>query len=317
MSLRPDLGPKPLLGYTANHLARVAERRGDAAFIAAREADTSAAAVAIGGELIVLKRSSNGFDALFSPREVRALAPTGESVFLGIADNAARFGIALDPEATRALKGRPDLLVIDLRSIAVQGLVGPDQLAPLAEAKALLAWHARHRFCSNCGAQTNVSQAGWKRECPACKVEHFPRTDPVVIMLAIDGERCLLGRAGRFAANMWSCLAGFIEPGESMEEAARRETLEEAGIVCGEVKYFRSQPWPFPMSLMIGCHARAESSTITVDRSELEDARWFTREETALMFTGQHPEGISIPPPIAIAHHIIRAWVEDGDGVFR
>ena len=245
MPARADLGPKPLLGYTANHLARVAERRGDAAFLAAREQDPKAAAVAVGGELIVLKRSANGFDALFSPREVRALAPTAESVFLGIADNAGRFGIALDPEATKALKGRDDLLVIDLRSIAVQGLVGPDQLAPLAEAKALLAWHARHRFCANCGAPTNVSQAGWKRECPACKVEHFPRTDPVVIMLAIDGDRCLMGRAGRFVANMWSCLAGFVEPGESIEEAARRETLEEAGIVCGRVKYFASQPWPF------------------------------------------------------------------------
>jgi hypothetical protein len=125
MSPRPDLGPKPLLGYTANHLARVAERRGDAAFLAAREQDPKAAAVAVGGELIVLKRSANGFDALFSPREVRALAPTAESVFLGVADNAGRFGIALDPEATKALKGRDDLLVIDLRSIAVQGLVGP------------------------------------------------------------------------------------------------------------------------------------------------------------------------------------------------
>jgi len=313
MPARADLGPKPLLGYTANHLARVAERRGDAAFLAAREQDPKAAAVAVGGELIVLKRSANGFDALFSPREVRALAPTAESVFLGIADNAGRFGIALDPEATKALKGRDDLLVIDLRSIAVQGLVGPDQLAPLAEAKALLAWHARHRFCANCGAPTNVSQAGWKRECPACKVEHFPRTDPVVIMLAIDGDRCLMGRAGRFVANMWSCLAGFIEPGESIEEAARRETLEEAGIVCGRVKYFASQPWPFPMSLMIGCHAQATSTEITVDREELEDARWFTRDEVVQMFRGEHPEQISIPPPIAIAHHIIRAWVESDD----
>ena len=109
---------------------------------------------------------------------------------------------------------------------------------------------------------------------------------------------------------------GFVEPGESIEEAARRETLEEAGIVCSEVKYFRSQPWPFPMSLMIGCHARAANSNITVDREELEDARWFSRDETALMFIGRHPEGISIPPPMAIAHHIIRAWVEEGDGVF-
>jgi len=314
---RPDLGPKPLLGYTANNLARVAERRGDAAFLAQCEADAGAAAFAIGGELVVLKKTANGFDPLFRPKEARDLAPTAENVFLGLAGKAGRFGIALDPEATKVLKGRPDLLVIDLRSIAVQGLVGPDQLAPLAEAKALLAWHARHRYCPNCGARTNVSQAGWKREWPSCKVEHFPRTDPVVIMLAIDGDRCLLGRAGRFVANMWSCLAGFVEPGESIEEAARRETMEEAGITCGEVKYFRSQPWPFPMSLMIGCHAQATSSEITVDREELEDARWFTRDEVALMFKGAHPEGISIPPPIAIAHHIIRAWVEEGDGVFR
>jgi NAD+ diphosphatase len=316
MSPRPDLGPKPLLGYTASILARVAERRNDAAFLAACEADKRAGTFAIGGELVVLKKGRNGADPLFRPEEARALAPTAESVFLGLAGDAGRFGIALDPEATKALKGHPDFFVTDLRSIAVQGLVGPEHLAPLAEAKALLAWHARHRFCANCGAPTNVSQAGWKRECPSCKVEHFPRTDPVVIMLAIDGDKCLLGRAGRFVANMWSCLAGFVEPGESIEEAARRETLEEAGIVCGEVKYFRSQPWPFPMSLMIGCHARATNSDITVDREELEDARWFTREETALMFLGQHPEGISIPPPIAIAHHIIRAWVEEGDGVF-
>ncbi len=258
MPHRPDLGPRPLLGYADSTLARVAERRTDATFLAACEADARSAVFAIGGELVVLKKNGSGFDPLFRPDEARALAPSAETVFLGLAGEAGRFGIALDPEATKELKGRPDLLVIDLRSIAVQGLVGPEHLAPLAEGKALLAWHARHRFCSNCGVATNVSQAGWKRECPNCKVEHFPRTDPVVIMLAIDGDKCLLGRAGRFVNNMWSCLAGFIEPGESMEDAARRETLEEAGIVCGEVKYFRSQPWPFPMSLMIGCHARAD-----------------------------------------------------------
>jgi NAD+ diphosphatase len=317
MSPRPDLGPKPLLGYTASILERVAERRTDEAFLAACAADARCGMFAIGGELVVMKKARNGADPLFRPDEARALAPTAETVFLGLDGEAGRFGIALDPEATKGLKGRPDLLVTDLRSIAVHGLVGPDHLAPLAEAKALLSWHLRHRFCANCGAATVISQAGWKRECPSCKTEHFPRTDPVAIMLAIDGDNCLLGRAGRFVANMWSCLAGFIEPGESIEDAVRRETLEEAGITCGEVKYFRSQPWPFPMSLMIGCHARATSSKVTVDRSELEDARWFTRDEVALMFVGQHPEGISIPPPIAIAHHIIRAWVEEGDGVFR
>src|SRR2546421_321378 len=235
MPPRPDLGPKPLLGYTESILARVAERRSDEVFLTACEADPRAGTFAIGGELVVLKRSSNGADPLFRPDEARALAPVGEKVFLGLADDAGRFGIALDAEATKALKGRPDLVVTDLRSIAVQGLVGPEHLAPLAEAKALLAWHGRHRFCA----------------------------------------------------------------------------------ICGEVKYFRSQPWPFPMSLMIGCHARATNSDIKVDREELEDARWFSRDETALMFVGRHPEGISIPPPIAIAHHIIRAWVEEGDGVFR
>ena len=316
MPPRPDLGPKPLLGYTASILARVAERRTDEAFLAACAADAKAGTFAIGGELVVMRRTSNGLDPLFRADEARALAPPAETVFLGLAGEAGRFGIALDPEATKGLKARPDLVVTDLRSIAVQGLVPPDDLAPLAEAKALLAWHARHRFCANCGAPTRVSQAGWKRECPSCKVEHFPRTDPVVIMLAVHGDRCLLGRAGRFVANMWSCLAGFVEPGESIEEAARRETLEEAGITCGRVTYFASQPWPFPMSLMIGCHAQATNADITVDREELEDARWFTRDEVALMFVGGHPEGISIPPPIAIAHHIIRAWVEEGDGVF-
>jgi NAD+ diphosphatase len=316
MPLRPDLGPKPRLGYIDSILSRVAERRNDAAFLAACEDDGRANTFAIGGELVVMRKTANGPDPLFRADEARALAPAGEQVFLGLDGEAGRFGLALDAEATKALKERSDLVVTDLRTIAVQGLVAPDHLAPLAEAKAMLAWHARHRFCSNCGTRTNMTQAGWKRECPNCKVEHFPRTDPVVIMLAVHGDNCLLGRAGRFVNNMWSCLAGFVEPGETIEEAARRETLEEAGIVCSEVKYFRSQPWPFPMSLMIGCHARASNSNITVDREELEDARWFTRAETALMFVGQHPEGISIPPPIAIAHHIIRAWVEEGDGVF-
>jgi NAD+ diphosphatase len=311
-----DLGPKPLLGYTASILARAAERRNDEAFIQGCLVDKRCGVYAVGGELVVMRKGANGAEPLFGPDEARALAQANEKVFLGLSGQAPRFGLALDAEATKVLKERSDLLVTDLRTIAVQGLVALEHLAPLAEAKALLAWHARHRYCSNCGVKTEMVQAGWKRECPSCKVEHFPRTDPVVIMLAVDGGRCLLGRAGRFAANMWSCLAGFVEPGESMEDAARRETLEEAGIVCGEVKYFASQPWPFPMSLMIGCHARATSSDITVDREELEDARWFTREETALMFTGRHPDGITIPPPIAIAHHIIRAWVEQGDAVF-
>jgi NAD+ diphosphatase len=134
-------------------------------------------------------------------------------------------------------------------------------------------------------------------------------------MLVVAGARCLLGRSGRFAKSMYSCLAGFVEPGEAIEDAVRRETLEEAGIRCGRVAYFRSQPWPFPMSLMIGCHAEALSTEIVIDRTELEDARWFDREEVAAMLIRRHPDGLATPPPVAIAHHLIRAWVE-GESAF-
>jgi NAD+ diphosphatase len=311
MSPRPDLGPKPSLGYTANALERAAERRVDDAFMAAITADAAARTYAIGGELIVLKKGANGLDPLFTFAEARALAATAEIIFLGLGESAGRFGIGLDPAATEALKGRADLHVSDLRSIAVQGLTDNGHLSAIAEAKALLHWHARHRFCANCGQATRIVQGGWRRDCPACAAQHFPRTDPVVIMLAVAGERCLLGRSRRFVSGMWSCLAGFVEPGESIEQAVRRETLEEAGITCGRVTYFASQPWPFPMSLMIGCHAEALSFDLAVDRAELEDARWFDREEVALMLLRRHPDGLGTPPPVAIAHHIIRAWVED------
>ncbi len=316
MSPRPDLGPKPKLGYTASQIERAADRRHDAAGLAALAADARAGAYVVGGELVVAKKLAHGGDPLFAVPEARALAEPRDTVFLGLAEGAGRFAIGIAPAAAETLKARDDLLVTDLRSIAVQGLVAAEHLPPIAEAKALLGWHARHRFCANCGAPTAPVEAGWKRECAACKTEHFPRTDPVVIMLAVRGDECLLGRSARFASAMWSCLAGFIEPGESIEEAVRREVHEEAGIVCGRVAYFASQPWPFPMSLMIGCHAEALTRDISVDPAELEGARWFDREEAALMLLRRHPQGLGTPPPVAIAHHIIRAWVEAEAGAF-
>jgi NAD+ diphosphatase len=312
MSPRPDLGPKPHLGYTESRIERAAELRADAAIIAKLEADPRAGVYVIGWDLIVAKKAGGTNEPLFTFAEARALGAPTETVFLGLLEGAPRFGFGIDPKIAAALKEqRADLLITDLRSIAVQGLVEPDHLPPIAEAKAVLHWHARHRFCSNCGALSAPVHAGWRRDCPQCKAEHFPRTDPVAIMLAIDGERCLLGRSPRFVPNMWSCLAGFVEPGESIEDAVRRETLEEAGIHCGRVKYFASQAWPFPTSLMIGCHAEATSRNIVVDRTELEDARWFTKAEVESMLMRRHADGLSTPPPVAIAHHIIRAWVED------
>jgi len=311
MPPRFDLGPKPPLGYTASRLERAAELRPDAARLAALAADASAGAYVIGGDLIVAKKIGAANEPLFTLAEARAFGPPTETIFLGLCAGAGRFGIGIAPAAAEALKARGDLLVTDLRSIAVQGLVAQDHLPPIAEAKALLQWHNRHRFCPNCGAATALSQAGWRRDCPACKAEHFPRTDPVVIMLAIAGERCLLGRSARFPPTMWSCLAGFVEPGESIEDAARRETREEAGIACGRVRYFASQPWPFPTSLMIGCHTEALSEEIVVDRQELEDARWFNKDEVAAMLTRRHRDGLTTPPGVAIGYHIIRAWIED------
>ncbi|MFN3658744.1 MAG: NAD(+) diphosphatase [Pseudolabrys sp.] len=311
MPPRPDLGPKPLLGYTQSGIARAAERRTDAAAISALVSDQRAGAYVIGGEMIVLKKGAGLHEAMFGVAEAGALGPVTETVFLGLLDGAARFGIGLPPQAAEALKTREDLVVTDLRSIAVQGLCAAEHLPPIAEAKAVLHWHIRHRFCSNCGAATQVVDAGWRRDCPACKGQHFPRTDPVVIMLAVDGDNCLLGRSPRFVPTMWSCLAGFIEPGEGIEDAVHRETLEEAGIACGRVTYFASQPWPFPSSLMIGCHAEAVTRDIVVDRAELEDARWFTKDEMASMLLRRHKDGLTTPPPVAIAHHLIRAWVED------
>lgn len=309
-------GPWPSLGYVDSSLDRAAARRVDPRFLDNCAAQETCGFYLVGGEMVVLKRSDEGYDPVFSAQDVSMFAPAPERVFLGLVREAGRFGLSLQQDAIEALKADERFHVTDLRSVAVQGLVAADHLAPLAEAKALLHWHARRHFCSNCGHPTEVVQGGWRRDCPHCKAQHFPRTDPVVIMLAVSGDRCLLGRQSRFVQGMWSCLAGFVEPGETIEEAARRETFEEAGIRCGKVRYFASQPWPFPSSLMIGCHAQAISHEIVVDLDELEDARWFSRDEAAAMLMRTHPDGLGTPPPVAIAHHIIRAWVERGDGVF-
>jgi NAD+ diphosphatase len=311
MPPRPELGPKPRLGYTQSPIERAAELRADDAALTHLTAQPAAGAYVIGGDWIVMKKAAPFNAPLFTLADARALGAAGETVFLGLLDGVARFGHGLAPAAAEALKSDARYLVTDLRSIAVQGLVEPAHLPLIAEAKAVLHWHLRHRFCSNCGAPTQVTQAGWKRDCASCKAEHFPRTDPVAIMLAVNGEQCLLGRSPRFLPTMWSCLAGFIEPGEAIEDAVRRETREEAGITCGRVVYFHSQPWPFPSSLMIGCHAEALTRDIVVDRAELEDARWFSKAEVESMLLRRHPQGLTTPPPVAIAHHLIRAWVED------
>ena len=189
----------------------------------------------------------------------------------------------------------------------------------LAQARSQVDWHRRHQFCSVCGERTSQGKGGHVRRCGDCNAEHFPRTDPVAIMLILDGDRCLLGQsAGRLArTGMYSALAGFIDQGESIEEAVRREVMEEAGIRVGPVRYHSSQPWPFPSSLMIGCHGLAESTEINMDSEEMTDVRFFARAEVADAFqrvqsgvSDPNPEVLKVPGALAIAHHLIKAWLE-------
>jgi NAD+ diphosphatase len=235
------------------------------------------------------------------------------TVFLGLRDGAAIFGMGISQAAAEKLLGRDDVAVTELRGMAMQGVVPPSELSAIAMAKSMVTWHQRHGFCANCGARTAMKEGGWKRDCPSCKAEHFPRTDPVVIMLVTSGDKCLLGRQQRFLPGMYSCLAGFVEAAETIEDAVRREVLEEAGIRCTDVGYYMTQPWPYPSSLMIGCTAHATNEDIVVDRSELEDARWFSRDEAQLMITRKHPDGLAGPHPFAIAHHLLGRWVHGGE----
>jgi NAD+ diphosphatase len=305
----------PRQAYSGSLLDRAAHFRSDERKLAVLREDARAGIYVVGGENVVLKACDEALDPLFSTAEARELGAPRETVFLGLLHGAPRFGAALDSAAIEALKARNDLKLVDLRTIALQGAVAAEHVPPLAEAKPILGWHARHRFCPNCGAATIVTQGGWRRDCLVCKAEHFPRTDPVVIMLPIASDRCVLGRSPRFPQTMWSCLAGFAEPGESIEEAVRREVAEEVGLTCASVSYFASQPWPFPSSLMIGCLAEAVTEEIVIDKDEIEEARWFDRAELNLMLTRRHPQRLSTPPPLAIAHHIIRAFVERGKDV--
>mgnify|MGYP000926494218 CR=1 FL=1 len=216
------------------------------------------------------------------------------------------------PEEEEALKADSRYTLTGLRALALEGRILPAELGAIAQGKAMLHWHATHRFCAKCGQPSHVAEAGWKRVCDACKAEHFPRTDPVVIMLTVDGERCLLGRSSRFPPGWYSTLAGFVEPGETIEDAVRRETFEEAGIVGGRVTIMANQPWPFPASLMIGAYVEAKSTAIAIDHEELEDCRWFSRDEVRQMLSGTHSEGLGVPAKMSIASHLIRHFVGEG-----
>jgi NAD+ diphosphatase len=229
-------------------------------------------------------------------------------VFLGLRDGAPYFA--------RDISGLTDPLAASLAGLghfrdarSAAGLLEPDDIAILGQAKALIDWHNRHGFCAQCGSPTVLADGGYRRLCPVCKAEHFPRTDPAVIMLVTAGDRCLLGRNKRFAGGHYSTLAGFVEPGETIEEAVAREVLEEVRVRVGRVRYFASQPWPFPSNLMIGCFAESQDEDIEVDGEEIVAARWFDRATVRRLLNGESTE-VGLPRTDAIAHHLIRHWAE-------
>ena len=242
--------------------------------------------------------------------------PTADALFLGrdLHTGVGHFALAFTEHRVRYAPGAMDVMrpIVDVRTLAMQGALSPEEISLVGQARALAAWHEVNRCCGRCGGTTNVKDGGWRRKCWACGQEHFPRTDPVVIMLIVDGDRCMLGHEARFQKEprMYSTLAGFIEPGEDIEHAVRREVHGEAGITVGEVRYHSSQPWPFPHSIMLGCIGVAETTDIKIDPKEIEEARWFSRDEVRQMLAGKHPQGWWVPGQQAIARALIEAWAE-------
>ncbi|SFR36926.1 NAD(+) diphosphatase [Litoreibacter janthinus] len=245
-------------------------------------------------------------------------------IFLGLDDGEARFARDisnwepdenletlnqfLDPSEQR-FPGLPETeRFSELRAIMTNLNVRDAEL--IATAKAIGSWHETHGFCARCGAKSRISMAGWQRDCDTCGGHHFPRTDPVVIMLVTHGNSVLMGRSPGWPEGMYSCLAGFVEPGETIEAAVRRETFEESGIEVGEVEYLSSQPWPFPASLMFGCRGHAITTKITIDPDEIEDAIWVTREEMMETFAGNNPK-MKPARKGAIAHFLLLNWLQD------
>jgi NAD+ diphosphatase len=224
-------------------------------------------------------------------------AVSNSELFLGLDNGAPRFS-AVKTVTADARTAFPLMALLDAGD------------APLfAAAMSLARWHSRHRFCANCGHLSEIVRGGWSRRCPACDAEHYPRVDPVVIMLAEHEGRVLLGRQPRFPPGRYSALAGFVEVGETIEAAVARELFEEAGIRVHDIRYIASQPWPFPSSLMLGCQSRATSSEITIDAAELDDARWFTRAEVEAALAGDPDAAFQPPPKTAIARTLLEHWL--------
>ena len=281
------------LAYVLNPLDRRANDRPNAGWVREQRNRADAKLIRIAGDAALLRDG-----ALTTANDMTA-EPT---VFLGLdAQQVPWFACRID-----AVDG-----MRDLRSLAIEEALPPEQLGLLAQARSLLQWHERRTYCSNCAAKLELADAGYRRHCPGCGMDHFPRTDPVAIMVVRHEGNILLGRQSSWKPGMYSALAGFVEPGETVEDAARREVFEESGVRVGAVRYVTSQPWPFLSNLMIGLVGEALSAEITLDEKELEDARWFSPAEARMMVDRTHPDGLYAANPYAIAHELVRVALEE------
>jgi len=298
--------------FAGSLLDRVSHLRNDPEWVARALGDEASRFLCM-WQLQVLVISGEARRLAWATSDVQehAVETTG-SVLLGVRDEVAHFAVDVSglekPEIALGVSGAAKFE--DPRAAAA--VLDSHDAAVLAHARSLVDWHATHTFCAACGDPTRTENAGTTRRCPSCGVEHFPRTNPVVITVVTRDDRCLLGRQPGWPTGMFSALAGFLEPGESLEEAVRREIMEEARIEVGDVHYHSSQPWPFPSSLMLGCIAEGLSEKIELDGDELADARWFPRELVRKAI--ESPDGSTgfwVPPPMSIAHQLLRAWALD------
>lgn len=301
----PEREPSQFVGFAGNRIDRQSENRSEESLPQAL-ADPRVRIMQSRAGRIYVKIGGAEPDAYFSRVEAEAMnAKLDNAVLLGMSELGP---VVVAPGSVEPDDLPENIKAIDHRSIYTQGLLSSEATGELAQGAALLTWHHTHKFCGRCGGRTEMRIGGYKRVCTQCEAEHFPRTDPVAIMLAVKGDRCVLGRSPHFAPGMYSALAGFIEPGETIENAVRREVMEESGIRLGRVAYHASQPWPFPHSLMIGCYGEALSAEIRFDGTELEDCRWFSRAQVVEMLENPTGEGVSVPPVGSIAHRLISDW---------
>ena len=299
--------------FSGNPLDRGETQRRDEDWIARKAEDPTSRFLPMWGPKVLITEQSGQSEPTLGWLTMQELKQAGVNstvMLLGMQDDTAYYAVDLSQQesAGEKLQGMNGYAFEDARNAAEQFLTRPDA-GILAHGRAHINWRNRHGFCSVCGHETVILRGGQKRQCVECKAEHFPRVDPVIICLVTDGERCLLGQSrGRLARqNRYSALAGFVDQGESIEEAVAREIMEEAGLEVRNVRYHSSQPWPFPSSLMMGCHAEAATTEINMDQEEMTDVKWFDRQEVLQSLEGKNDK-LLLPGRVAIAHHLIKAW---------